>query len=70
MGHIFSLEYVDVMPQATSKDSRLARHLPLEYAWMVWSAPDSLALRRMLPYMMPGFFALVHVCCLVSLRRP
>jgi len=37
---------------------------------MVWSAPNSLALRRILSYMVPGFFMLFDVCCLVRLRRP
>ena len=58
------------MPQATSKESRLAQYGALEYAWMVWSPPDSLALRRMLPYMVPMFFVLFDVFCLMSLRRP
>ena len=55
--------------QANSKESHLARYGALEYVWMMWSAPDSLALRRMLPYMVLGFFVLFGMCCLMSLRR-
>ena len=56
-------------PRATSRVSRRARYGASEYAWMVWSAPKSPTLRRMLPYMVPGIFVIFDVRCLTSLRR-
>ena len=44
---MFSATYVHMDHQATSRESLLALYGAVEYPWMLWSAPISLALRSM-----------------------
>jgi hypothetical protein len=56
-------------PHAASKESLLARKGAVEYAWIMWSDPDVLALCRIWLLLVPGFVVVLEVCVRVSLRR-
>ena len=69
VGPVLWLHMCTCTPHATSSASRRARKGDVEYAWMVWSAPLSLACLSILLYIVLAALWLLYGCALISFRR-
>ena len=65
-GLCFLLHLWTCTPHATYKESLLDRKGAVEYAWIVYSDPDFLALCRIWLWMVPGLVVELEVCDKVS----